>query len=269
MPMGKMKLSRSIIMAIVAIISIGIGYVGGITVTQPTISSQELELTESKAEILHLQGEISNSDQKHEAQTQQLRDNLANMKAELLILTSQRNSLLDEVDETKEDLNGRIVALQDNLDNRIGELSTYQDRIVSSEIAKDRMLQKMKRIEVVMEKLESDKKLLTALRDDMPIKREEERSYWQSLRNLSFQSDPSLVVNVDKILANLDVHYDWVEVQPPIIFQGEEVTTAQDLILWLLDRPPDYSNAVDEYQKELFLVMINHIREASDVLAST
>ena len=268
-----------IIILVAAAAGVGAGYGVEFGTLQPQVDATEAELASANADITGLQGELSQSSRKI--------SELEVESAASAATITELQSLLDEGELEEERLVEAVREAQGEhtktvavLDARTSELEsvvaslkearaqilTQQDRVVEAELSKAVLDQKLEFIERSVQNLENDRRLLLALREDAPAGREENRAYWQNIRNLSFQSDQSLAPVTDRVLANLDTYYDWLDVQPALTFSGEELTTAQEIVLWLLDQPVDYNAAIADYQNEVYLIMIIHIREATNAL---
>ncbi|MCH6554381.1 MAG: aldo/keto reductase, partial [Acidobacteria bacterium] len=84
-----------------------------------------------------------------------------------------------------------------DLEGRVADLVLIQDRFVSYGEA--------------MEPLDPDRLLLVELRKDSPNDREAAREYWEGIKKLAVQSDPSLGPKADRVLRLIPAYFDYID----------------------------------------------------------
>ncbi|MEM4189221.1 MAG: hypothetical protein QW544_01725 [Candidatus Caldarchaeum sp.] len=186
------------------------------------------QMNRLQADVRSLQTSVENAEQN----ARQLRDRAASLEAQLGQLSSQLGSATQELSSLRSKV------------NRVNEILTL---------------------------LENDRVLVSWIRTDPPAERESARQYWNETRALASKSDPNLALTVDKILASLDLYFDWSEDFPPLTgtSRQEIVAWCPLYIDWVLNAPPgvdEYTNAINQFRQEVFLVVIGHIDSLSKVL---
>ncbi|MEM4189317.1 MAG: hypothetical protein QW544_02215 [Candidatus Caldarchaeum sp.] len=158
----------------------------------------------------------------------------------------------------------------ESLERRLDQLSS---QLSSATQDINNLRSKITRVNEILTLLENDRVLVSWIRTDPPGEREPARQYWNETRALALKSDPNLALTVDKILASLDLYFDWVDKFPPLrgTSRQEIVAWCPLYIDWLLNAPPgveEYTNAINQFRQEVFLVVIGHIDSLSKALES-
>ncbi|MCX8201675.1 MAG: hypothetical protein N3H84_06185 [Candidatus Caldarchaeum sp.] len=203
------------------------------------------------------------------------------LRAENSRLQSQLTASNNRVSGLESDIKS-VQALLDNaqrrareLDERVRRLEAQIQQLTVENTAARRELQalraKSESFKNVLTRLENDRVLLSWIRNDPPNQREAAREFWNETRTLSLKSEPNLALTVDKILASLDLYFDWLEKQPRLTgtSRAEIIAWCPLYIDWILNAPPgvdEYPNAIEQLTDEILLVVIGHIDSLSTIL---
>jgi len=182
-------------------------------------------------------------------------------------LQADLRSLQTAVEEARRE-SQQLRAELEKLDRQASEL---RSQLSTARGELDSLKSKVEQVQKVLELLENDRVLISWIRTDPPGEREAARDYWNETRALALRSDPNLALTVDKILASLDLYFDWLDSFPPLTgtSRQEIVAWCPLYIDWLLKAPPgvdEYSNAVNQFRQEAMLVFIAHIDSLSNIL---
>jgi len=178
-------------------------------------------------------------------------EQINNLQLENNILQKQFDELRDDYNYLEEQHND----LQ-SLTNNIDDLTYKLQQLELNKIKTDKQLSVVNTSLTILEK---DKNLLVILRYDAPKERVEAYEYWQNVKTKSVAVDHSLGPNVDKIISTLDSLFDWYDAQPSSDSEAEVV------LQWIFSYPSEYDDAVTEYNKSLYFIIINHIRELQEM----
>ncbi len=182
-------------------------------------------------------------------------------------LQADLRSLQTAVEEARREAQ-QLRAELEKLDRQASEL---RSQLSTARGELDSLKSKVEQVEKVLELLENDRVLISWIRTDPPGEREAARDYWNETRALALKSDPNLALTIDKILASLDLYFDWLDSFPPLTgtSRQEIVAWCPLYIDWLLNAPPgvdEYSNSVNQFRQEAMLVFIAHIDSLSNIL---
>jgi chemotaxis protein histidine kinase CheA len=182
-------------------------------------------------------------------------------------LQADLRSLQTAVEEARREAQ-QLRAELEKLDRQASEL---RSQLSTARGELDSLKSKVEQVQKVLGLLENDRVLISWIRTDPPGEREAARDYWNETRALALKSDPNLALTVDKILASLDLYFDWLEKAPSL-----NATSRQEIVKWcplyidwLLNAPPgvdEYSKAVNQFRQEAMLVFIAHIDSLSNIL---
>ncbi len=212
-------------------------------------SRSQAAIAELRAENIRLQNLLSEANN----QASRLQADLRSLQAAVEEARREAQQLRAELEK----LDRQASELRSQLSTARGEL--------------DSLKSKVEQVEKVLELLENDRVLISWIRTDPPGEREAARDYWNETRALALKSDPNLALTIDKILASLDLYFDWLDSFPPLTgtSRQEIVAWCPLYIDWLLNAPPgvdEYSNSVNQFRKEAMLVFIAHIDSLSNIL---
>jgi ABC-type transporter Mla subunit MlaD len=182
-------------------------------------------------------------------------------------LQADLRSLQTAVEEARREAQ-QLRAELEKLDRQASEL---RSQLSTARGELDSLKSKVEQVQKVLGLLENDRVLISWIRTDPPGEREAARDYWNETRALALRSDPNLALTVDKILASLDLYFDWLDSFPPLTgtSRQEIVAWCPLYIDWVLKAPPgvdEYSNAVNQFRQEAMLVFIAHIDSLSNIL---
>jgi ABC-type transporter Mla subunit MlaD len=184
-------------------------------------------------------------------------------------LQADLRSLQTAVEEARREAQ-QLRAELEKLDRQASEL---RSQLSTARGELDSLKSKIEKVKKVLELLENDRVLISWIRTDPPGERKAARFYWNETRTLALKSDPNLALTVDKILASLDLYFDWLEKAPPL----NATSTRQEIVKWcplyidwLLKAPPgvnEYQEAIKQFRQEAFLVFIAHIDSLSNIFS--
>ncbi len=182
-------------------------------------------------------------------------------------LQADLRSLQTAVEEARREAQ-QLRAELEKLDRQASEL---RSQLSTARGELDSLKSKVEQVQKVLGLLENDRVLISWIRTDPPGEREAARDYWNETRALALRSDPNLALTVDKILASLDLYFDWLDSFPPLTgtSRQEIVAWCPLYIDWLLNAPlgvDEYSKAVNQFRQEAMLVFIAHIDSLSNIL---
>jgi peptidoglycan hydrolase CwlO-like protein len=238
-----------------ALVAVVLGFALGYVVNQ---SIMQVEINSLTAKIESKDGEISS-----------LNSQLAQLRNEISRLTSDLESERESATSLQGTIDGYRLRLS-SLENLVSNLTST----LSEEISRNTLFSsKLEELKKLLEDIKNDRILLSWIRTNPPGTREGDREYWNETRALAADSDPSLAFSVDRILANLDLYYDWQE-----RFPNPAGNTRQDFIDWcplfvdwLFEQPAgvdQYGAAIEDFREEVFLVIISHLDGLTRILES-
>ncbi len=244
-----MKILLAASVATSLFIGIAIAAVYYLSVLQTTEATYQSLVENLRAENIRLQNLLT--DATNEAS--RLQSDLRNLQ-----------SLLEKAEQRARQFSERA----ELLDKQVGDLSS---QLNSARKELEDLRSKVNQVRDILTLLENDRVLLSWIRAEPPLDRESARRFWNETRALAERSDPSLALSVDKILANLDLYFDWLDKFPrPTGTSREELVAWCPLYIdWILTAPPgvdEYINAITQFQQEVFLVIIGHIDSLLSIL---
>jgi predicted nucleic acid-binding Zn-ribbon protein len=260
------KISSSNIWVISIVAGLGLGLALSYLYFQPQLSSAtETEETfrEQIADLEEEADDLNNALSKSE-------EDLLSAEAEVEDLRIRLSDALREKDQAENLLavtNATLIETSRELDAKKTELKEAQEEVRQEQEQFARLSSQIALTERSLEQLESGKKVLTELRKwllaesrvDPPITRDEAKEHWENIGILAVELDPSLGKNVNKILSNMEIYFDWLESAP-----GENVTL-EEFVIWFITPPQgaiEYNPSIDEFLSEVYLKMIRDIDAA-------
>jgi len=235
---------------VVAAVVLGIaaGYIANAYASQAVIADLEMQIRERDAQISSLNAALTEARNKESASAAEI---------------ARLDALLESVTSAEKNSKEQLARVE----NELGEL---RKRLGDSDQMVQQLSQKLKRAEEIVKSLENDRVLLSWMRTNPPGNRQGDLNYWNETRPLAVKSSPSLGFVVDRIINNLNIYYDWFERFPPIPGNTREelLKWCPSFIDWSLSAPPDvnlYNESQDQFEKEVFLVVISHISSMSDL----
>mgnify|MGYP001204385320 CR=1 FL=1 len=125
------------------------------------------------------------------------------------------------------------------LEGKLANLVLVQGRIVSYGEA--------------MKPLDPDRLLLVELRKDPPNDREASKEYWEGVKKLAVQSDPSLGPKADRVLRLIPAYFKYIDAAS----DAESCEGVFDA--YFTSGVIDYFNVESDFRRDLFLVLINRM----------
>ena len=104
-----------------------------------------------------------------------------------------------------------------------------------------------------MEPLDPDRLLLVELRKDPPNDREAAEEYWEGIKKLAVQSDPSLGPKADRVLRLIPSYFDYIDA-------AAEADSCEGVFdAYFTSGVIDYFAVESDFRRDLFLILINRI----------
>ncbi len=251
-------MSSSIIWIIGIVAGLIIGVTLGFLYLQPELQSTQERETDLNMQVANLEKEVEDQNKvlqntnedltESEEETQNLRTQLNEETLEkerlqtlLAISDSTLTATLQDLDEKKEDLKDAV----------------EEARLQSDQF--ERLSNQLILAERSIDQLDAGKMLLAELRKEINFTRTGAREYWETVKELAINIDPSLSRDVDKILDSIDIYFDWIDNDPGFNASFEQVAE------WIL-LPPEgvsnYGNSVNDFIIEAYLKIIRDIDAA-------
>ncbi len=240
------KISSSVIWVIGIVLGLASGFAVSYLYFQPQLSSSAEQVTDLEKNLQQTNQELSTA----KDATEDLRVRLGDAQRD----KERAESLLATADTKLSE------ALRD-LDAKKVELKNAQDQLQLEKDRYGKLSRQMSTVEKSLDQLKNDKLLLAELRKEMPETLEESRQYWINLRNVAVNVDSSLGGKVDKILANLDSYFNWLDKAPN---QG---ASYDEWGRWFLNVPRavvDFNIAANDFLNDSYFIMIRDIDAALD-----
>ncbi|MCS7138309.1 MAG: hypothetical protein NZ941_08095 [Candidatus Caldarchaeum sp.] len=219
-----------------------------------------LVLAENTASYTRLVDELRAENNRLQSQLAASNSRVSSLESDIKAV----QALLDSAERRAREFDDRVRRLESQVQQLTDENSAVRKEL-------ETLRAKSEAVKNVMARLENDRVLLSWVRAEPPSEREAARQYWNETRSLSLKSDPNLALTVDKILASLDLYFDWLEKAPPLTgtSRAEIIAWCPLYIDWILNAPPgvdEYSNAIQQFADEMLLVVIGHIDSLMTVL---
>lgn len=237
----------------VAVVALFVGVVVGAAyytsvLAENTANYQKL-LDELRAENQRLQNQLTSSNNR-----------VAKLESDIKSV----QTLLDAAEKKAKELDEKVRTLENQV-QRLNEESSAAKRELTSLKAKSEQMKN------ILSRLENDRVLLSWIRSDPPNEREAARQFWNETRSLTVKSEPNLALTVDRILASLDLYFNWLEKAPQLrgTSRAEIIAWCPLWVDWILTAPPgvdEYTEAIEQLYDEILLVVIGHIDSLSKVL---
>ncbi len=114
-------------------------------------------------------------------------------------------------------------------------------------------------VDAFVEKLESDRRLLSEIRKEVPTARGEAELYLSRMKRLAASSDPvRLVPLANKLLSQAPAFFDWLERE----FPNQE----ERLMEYYIGGAQGFHFALEEFKSAVMLMIINRLDVAAGVL---
>ena len=228
------------------VMAVGVGLGVGYGVFEPQASKAEAQALEQEQEIASLRRQISDSDLQFTA--------LMGESSERLQVQSTLQTDLDAIARELErqrsaamEAEAELVSVRDSVaekDASIDELSEYAGTL--TELQAEVMALKEE-----VAPLEAHRLLLVEVRKTTPDTRKAALEYWQGLKRLAVEVDPSLGPKADRVLRLLPVYFDWIE---------QSFTSSCDSVDALINTGAvDFGTVVTDFEKDVLLTLINQM----------
>ena len=228
------------------VMAVGVGLGMGYGVFEPQASKAEAQALEQEQEIASLRRQISDSDLQFTALMGESSERLqvqstlqTDLDAIARELEQQRNAAMEAEAE--------LVSVRDSVaekDASIDELSEYAGTL--TELQAEVMALKEE-----VAPLEAHRLLLVEVRKTTPDTRKAALEYWQGLKRLAVEVDPSLGPKADRVLRLLPVYFDWIE---------QSFTSSCDSVDALINTGAvDFGTVVTDFEKDVLLTLINQM----------
>lgn len=233
------------------VVGLAAGFGGGYVYLQPQIDQLRADLAATEQEKSTAQ-----------TQVQQLTTEKEDLTAEKTSLQRTLSSTEASLESALEDLSSKV----DELERTLEELQSTEADLDSARNQIRDLNGTVTQVKKIMAKLDYDRLLLIELRKDLPETREATRTYWDNVKSIAVESDPSLGPSVDKVIVLMGNYFDWLDRMPL------ENATMEEWWAWLIDDwfmsgAADYIDAIDAFANEALLVVINHIGTAVELVS--
>ena len=242
---------RWILLAVVVLLSthvmaVGVGLGVGYGIFEPRARKAEAQALEQGQEIASLRKQVSDSDLQFTA--------LMGDSSERLQVQSTLQTDLDTIARELEQQRNAATQVETELtsvrdraaekDASITELSEHVESL--SELEAEVMALKEE-----VAPLEAHRLLLVEIRKSTPDARRAATAYWQGLKRLAVEVDPSLGPKADRVLRLLPVYFDWIE---------ESFATSCDSVDALINTGAvDFGTVATDFEKDVLLTLINRM----------
>jgi len=225
-----------------------IGLIIGLLFMQSNISSMKLEEDFYESRISFLEKQL---DEMEVQQTELINSNEDTKSEQLLAEYKIRNN---ELSSKLSNLNTTFVQVENDLDAIRSEHEQISSELTNYKKQSDVLESKINKLEDNLDKIENDKLLIVELRKEVPIGREEARTYWLHVKSIAIKTDSKLGMSADKVLTKLDLYYDWLDQSPP------DDASINEIIAWLIEGnitgAVDYNNEIVNFQNDALLSII-------------
>ena len=217
------------------VMAVGIGLGVGYGIFEPRASKAEAQALEQDSEIAMLRRQISDGDLQFTA--------LMGESSERLEVQGTLQSDLDAIARELELQRDAAMGVAEK-DASITELSANLESLSVLEA-------EVMALKEEVAPLEAHRLLLVEIRKSTPDARNAAMDYWQGLKDLAVEVDPSLGPKADRVLRLLPVYFDWVE---------EAFATSCDSIESLVNTGAiDFGTLVTDFEKDVLLALINRM----------
>ena len=226
------------------VVSLAVGF----AILQPSKSRVEAQLTERERQVTELEETLAAKDARiHELLTLQ-----GDAQEELARATVGLSSNTTETEEARaaaQQLQAELDQAQTVAAQQVEEITTLEASVASLTVFKTT-------VEVLQEAvgpLGTDRLLLVELRKDAPEDLQAATEYYENIKKLAVQSDPSLGPKADRILRLLPTYFNYLD-------SASEATACEGIFsAYATSGVADYFTVESDFQKDMLLVLINRI----------
>lgn len=242
-------LPRSIFLVIASLIfGLALGIAIGFGIIQPGKSNAEGQLLERERYVVELTETVSSKD----ARIQELlafrgtaQGDLAKAKVTLRQNVTQINDTRAAVEQLQRDL----AKTQELATKQAAEIAPLKESISSLSAYKTTV----ETLQQAVGPLGTDRLLLVELRKEAPEDQAGATEYYENIKKLAVQSDPSLGPKADRILRLLPTYFDYLD-------SASEATSCEGVFsAYATSGVTDYFTVESDFQKDMLLVLINRI----------
>lgn len=199
-----------------------------------------------------------------------LRANLAKTEDRLSVTQANLDKTQMLLSATKTNLTRSETELKNTLQSLQStkeELSTTQANLKSTTDQLNRLTSTLNQVKKIVTNMDADRLLLIELRTEPPDTRVGARASWTNVKRLAVNADPALGPSVDKILAQIDAYFNWLDAMPSLN------ATSDKILKWLIDDYYDvyfayrYDEAIAIFKDEVTRMVITHIDMANDLIS--
>ena len=242
---------RWILLSVVALLfthlmAVGIGLGVGYGIFEPQTSRAEAQALEQDQEIASLRQQIADSDLQFTA--------FMGESSERLQVQSTLQTDLDAIArelEQQRDAATQVEVELASVRNRVAEKDASISELSEHVDSLSELQAEVTALKEEVAPLEAHRLLLVEIRKDTPDTRKAATEYWQGIKRLAVEVDPSLGPKADRVLRLVPVYFDWIE---------ESFTTSCDSIDALVNTGAiDFGTVVTDFEKDVLLTLINRM----------
>ena len=239
----------------ILLVGLVIGLAVGFTILQqPSKSRVEARLTERERQVAELEETLTARD----ARIQELLTLQGDAQAELARARVGLSSNATEMEEARvavQQLLAKLEQAQTLAAQRAEEIAPLKESVASLSAFKTTV----ETLQAAVGPLGTDRLLLVELRKDIPENRQAATEYYENIKKLAVQSDPSLGPKADRILRLLPTYFNYLD-------SASEATSCEGVFsAYATSGVADYFTVESDFQKDTLLVLINRI----DTLVTT
>lgn len=232
------------------IVALGMGIGIGYLLFQPASTEAASRLDVTQERVARLEASIEEKD----ARYQDLLAQVAGFKSDIALAQASNDVLMEELERQ----GGALTAAEDAGRGVRSELSSAEGRIRALETQLETeggFTARIAELRGAIEPLASDRLLLVELRKNTPDNLEEAQEYWERVKELAIEADPTLGVKVDRVISFLPTYFDW--------FEGEYTDTCESLRAFFDSGAVEFGTLSGDLQSDVFLLLINRIDVAT------
>ena len=228
------------------VMAVGVGLGMGYGIFEPQTSKAEAQALEQDAEIASLRQQIADSDLQFTA--------LMGESSERLEVQSTLQTDLDAIArelEQQRDAAAQVEAELDNVRDRVAEKDASITELTEHVDSLAALEARVTALQEEVAPLEAHRLLLVEVRKTTPDTRKAAMEYWQEMKRLAVQVDPSLGPKADRVIRLIPVYFDWIE---------QTFTTSCDSVSALINTGAvDFGTLVTDFEKDVLLTLINRM----------
>jgi vacuolar-type H+-ATPase subunit I/STV1 len=236
------------VLGLVVVMALGVGVGISYAVFEPPKSKAQAQLQQQETHLAELDATVVVKDRRIEellARQSDLQQELAQTQASL----KSGVATLEEERSASQRLRSRGEEAQRQVVQRDREIARLEERVAALSVTE----KKSQTLVKALNPLEADRLLLVEMRKDAPDNRKAATEYWENVKRLAVQSDPSLGPKVDRVLRLLPAYFDYIDAA------GKATSCEQIFSAYTTSGVIDYFNVESDFRRDLFLILINRI----------